>query len=55
LIRSIRTIGETDGKSAQKSKLDPSSIARYIEEHYRDDLHLDHLAESWRRHRNIST
>ncbi|TMV47388.1 helix-turn-helix transcriptional regulator [Paenibacillus mesophilus] len=45
LIRSIRTIGETGGKSAQKSKLDPSSIARYIEEHYRDDLHLDHMAE----------
>lgn len=45
LIRSIRAIGETGGKAGQKSKLDPSSIARYIATHYYKDLHLDHMAE----------
>lgn len=45
LIRSIRAIAEAGGKSALKSKLDPLSIARYIQDHYSHDLHLEHMAE----------
>ncbi|PYI53120.1 helix-turn-helix domain-containing protein [Paenibacillus flagellatus] len=44
LFRAIRVIAEA-GKPGAKSKLDPTSIAQYIERNYMGNLHLDHMAE----------
>lgn len=44
LIRTVRTIAES-ARSDPKRKLDPASVAQYIETHYMDNLHLDHMAE----------
>jgi len=35
------------GSSRNKKKLNPESIAQYIELHYMDNLGLDHMAEQW--------
>jgi two-component system response regulator YesN len=44
LIRTVRFVAEKIG-SAAKGKLNPVSVARYIELHYRENLHLELMAE----------
>lgn len=45
LVGTARAIAETTAKSEAKRKLDPASISQYIEAHYMENLHLDHMAE----------
>lgn len=44
LVQAIRVIQDLAG-IASKNKLNRTEIARYIEAHYMDNLHLDHMAE----------
>jgi YesN/AraC family two-component response regulator len=45
LIGIVRAISADLSKPDPKRKLDPAFIAQYIETHYMDYLHLDHMAE----------
>src|SRR5690606_18469582 len=45
LIGIVHTIAADLSKPDPKRKLDPAFIAHYIEAHYMDNLHLDHMAE----------
>jgi AraC-like DNA-binding protein len=45
LIGIVHMIAADSSKPDPKRKLDPAFIAHYIESHYMDNLHLDHMAE----------
>ncbi|GIP37816.1 hypothetical protein J31TS4_10960 [Paenibacillus sp. J31TS4] len=45
LLQAIHLIAQKRAGSGQKKKLDPSAIALYIDQHYMDNLHLDHMAD----------
>ncbi|WP_409344549.1 helix-turn-helix transcriptional regulator [Paenibacillus sp. MBLB4367] len=44
LVQAAKGIAESAKREA-KSKLNAASIAKYIDSHYMDNLHLDHMAE----------
>lgn len=44
LIQAVKVIADKI-KNGQRSKLNPTFVAQYIEEHYMSNLHLDHMAE----------
>lgn len=44
LIQAMKMIAES-GKREVKSKLNAASVTRYIDLHYMENLHLDHMAE----------
>ncbi|SDD11561.1 AraC-type DNA-binding protein [Paenibacillus sp. UNCCL117] len=44
LVRAVRFMAEACSRAVPKSKLDRASIVHYIEQHYMEDLHLEHMA-----------